>query len=168
MEGIVVPRVIHFEIHAENPGRAIAFYKKVLGWEFSKWPGPVDYWIITTGPDSQPGINGGLVPRRGVIDGTAVIAYVFPRDRVLEPTEIRGEKLTHVNFAFANVVGAIGITTLVLISGFLIMMLSHYRMMSEMGLMCGMIIAIALMCDFFLTPGLLMKFDRPASKLTGG
>jgi hypothetical protein len=35
----------------------------------------------------------------------AVIAYVFPRDRVLEPFEIRAEKLTHVNFAFANVVG---------------------------------------------------------------
>ncbi|HSD67882.1 MAG TPA: glycosyl hydrolase family 18 protein, partial [Vicinamibacteria bacterium] len=35
----------------------------------------------------------------------AVIAYVFPRDRVLEPHQIRAEKLTHVNFAFANVVG---------------------------------------------------------------
>ena len=35
----------------------------------------------------------------------AVIAYVFPRDRVLESSEIRGDKLTHVNFAFANVVG---------------------------------------------------------------
>jgi predicted RND superfamily exporter protein len=40
-------------------------------------------------------------------------------------------------------------------------------MMSEMGLMCAMIIATALMCDFFLTPALLMKFDRPAGKLTG-
>jgi GH18 family chitinase len=35
----------------------------------------------------------------------AVIAYVFPRDRVLDPTEIRAEKLTHVNFAFASVAG---------------------------------------------------------------
>ncbi len=35
----------------------------------------------------------------------AVIAYVFPRGLVLDPTEIRAEKLTHVNFAFANVVG---------------------------------------------------------------
>jgi chitinase len=34
-----------------------------------------------------------------------VVAYVFPRERVLEPHEIRAEKLTHVNFAFANVVG---------------------------------------------------------------
>jgi GH18 family chitinase len=35
----------------------------------------------------------------------AVIAYVFPRDRVLEPGAIAADKLTHVNFAFANVVG---------------------------------------------------------------
>ena len=31
----------------------------------------------------------------------AIIAYVFPRDRVLDPAEIAGEKLTHVNYAFA-------------------------------------------------------------------
>jgi predicted RND superfamily exporter protein len=72
-----------------------------------------------------------------------------------------------VRYAFTNAVGAIGVTTLVLISGFLIMTLSHYRIMSEMGLMCGMIIAVAAMCDFFLTPALLMKFDRPKSTLTG-
>jgi GH18 family chitinase len=35
----------------------------------------------------------------------AVVAYVFPRGRVLEPHAIRAEELTHVNFAFANVVG---------------------------------------------------------------
>jgi GH18 family chitinase len=35
----------------------------------------------------------------------AVIAYVFARGRVLEPHTIRAEELTHVNFAFANVVG---------------------------------------------------------------
>jgi hypothetical protein len=70
-----------------------------------------------------------------------------------------------VRYAFNSAVGAIGVTTLVLISGFLVLMLSHYRMMSEMGLMCGMIIALALMSDFFLTPGLLMKFDRPPAKL---
>ena len=35
----------------------------------------------------------------------AVIGYVFPRDRVLEGHEIRADELTHVNFAFANVVG---------------------------------------------------------------
>jgi predicted enzyme related to lactoylglutathione lyase len=69
-------RVIHFEIHAENPERAITFYQALLGWTFSKWDGPMPYWIVITGPDSQPGINGGLIQRRGPIDGQAVIAYV--------------------------------------------------------------------------------------------
>jgi len=73
-----------------------------------------------------------------------------------------------VRYAFGTVVAAISVTTLVLISGFLVLMLSHYRMMSEMGLMCGMIIGLALISDFFLTPALLMKFDRPTGKLTGG
>jgi hypothetical protein len=66
-----------------------------------------------------------------------------------------------VRYAFETVVAAIGVTTLVLIAGFLVLMLSHYRMSSEMGLMCAMVIGLALMCDFFLTPALLMKFDRP-------
>jgi len=71
-----MPRVVHFEIHAENPSRAINFYQNVFGWEFTKWDGPMPYWMIKTGPDNEPGINGGLLPRQGKIDGTAVIAYV--------------------------------------------------------------------------------------------
>jgi predicted enzyme related to lactoylglutathione lyase len=75
-----MPRVVHFEIHADKPERAVKFYQELFGWEFTKWGGPTDYWLIKTGPDSQPGINGGLVQRRGVIDGTAVIAYVCTTD----------------------------------------------------------------------------------------
>jgi predicted enzyme related to lactoylglutathione lyase len=57
-------RPIHFEIPAENPQRAIAFYSNVFGWKFSKWDGPMDYWVISTGQASEPGIDGGLLPRR--------------------------------------------------------------------------------------------------------
>ena len=75
-----MPRVVHFEIHAEEPERAVAFYQQVFGWEISKWAGPHEYWLIKTGPDGQLGINGGLMRRRGSIDGTAVIAYVCTID----------------------------------------------------------------------------------------
>lgn len=75
-----MPRVIHFEIHAENPDRAIVFYQALFGWEFTKWDGPMPYWLIKTGSDTAPGINGGLLPRRGEIDGQAVIAYVCTID----------------------------------------------------------------------------------------
>ena len=71
-------RVVHFEIHADEPERAIRFYEELLGWNFSKWDGPMDYWTIVTGEDESPGINGGLMERRGPRpeDGQAVNSYV--------------------------------------------------------------------------------------------
>ena len=72
-------RVVHFEIHAENPSQGIQFYEAVLGWEFHQWADQ-PYWLITTGPADQPGINGALLPRQGLIDGQAVIAYVCTVD----------------------------------------------------------------------------------------
>ena len=73
-----MPRVSHFEIHADNPDRAIQFYAGLFGWQFQKWDGPMPYWLITTGPDSEPGINGGLMKRMGPgpADMQAVNAYV--------------------------------------------------------------------------------------------
>lgn len=75
-----MPRVVHFEIHAADPDRAVNFYQTLFGWTFQKWEGPMDYWLVTTGPNDQPGINGGLVRRQGEIDGQAVIAYVCTVD----------------------------------------------------------------------------------------
>jgi len=59
-----MPRIIHFELPADDPERAAEFYKNVFGWQFQKWEGPQEYWLITTGPKDQPGINGGLMRRQ--------------------------------------------------------------------------------------------------------
>jgi uncharacterized protein len=75
-----MPRVIHFEIHVDDPDRAIRFYQNLFDWQISKWPGPMDYWLISTGANAQPGINGGMIRRQGAIDGQAVIAYVCTVD----------------------------------------------------------------------------------------
>ena len=32
-------RVIHFELPADDPERAIAFYEQAFGWNFEKWTG---------------------------------------------------------------------------------------------------------------------------------
>lgn len=58
-----MPRVIHFEISADDPERAVKFYDEVFGWKTQKWDGPQSYWLLTTGEDGQPGINGGLMRR---------------------------------------------------------------------------------------------------------
>ncbi|HET8922828.1 MAG TPA: VOC family protein [Candidatus Acidoferrum sp.] len=63
-------RVIHFEIPASDPERASKFYQKVFGWKFDKWAGPMEYWMVTTGPEGKPGINGGMLRKPGPVSVT--------------------------------------------------------------------------------------------------
>jgi hypothetical protein len=60
---INMPKVIWFEIPVDDPERAIKFYEDVFGWKIEKWDGPFDYWLITTGPDDEPGINGAIMTK---------------------------------------------------------------------------------------------------------
>jgi len=60
-----MPRVIHFELNADDPERAAAFYRQVFAWQIDKWEGPAEYWLITTGPESEPGIGGAITRRSG-------------------------------------------------------------------------------------------------------
>jgi predicted enzyme related to lactoylglutathione lyase len=78
-----MPRVVHFEISADDPQRAIQFYENAFGWKIEKWSGPTDYWLVMTGPQDEPGIDGGLTKRNSpeervtnTIDVDSVEAYV--------------------------------------------------------------------------------------------
>jgi predicted enzyme related to lactoylglutathione lyase len=60
-----MPKVIHFEIPAENTKRARGFYEKAFGWKFNQYGGEeMDYWLAATGEDKEPGINGAIL-RKG-------------------------------------------------------------------------------------------------------
>lgn len=58
-------RVVHFEIQVDDVERAKTFYAAVFEWTFQDWSttAGATYWGVVTGPDDQPGINGGLLPR---------------------------------------------------------------------------------------------------------
>jgi len=66
-------RVIHFEVPVRDPDRAAAFYQEVFGWTFDKWSGPMEYWMVTTGPGTAPGINGGMLKRGNVTATTNTV-----------------------------------------------------------------------------------------------
>lgn len=85
-------RVIHFEIPATDTERAAAFYKKNLGWKFEKWPGPTEYWLVTTGAEGTPGINGGLV-KKGNVSTTTNTIGVDSVDNALAVVTGAGGKL---------------------------------------------------------------------------
>ena len=82
-------RVVHFEIQAEDPERAAAFYRHVFGWEINEWvvpgverPPESRYWMVMTGSAPEPGIDGGILVRPGAPPtlGQAVNAFVCTVD----------------------------------------------------------------------------------------
>lgn len=82
-----MPRVIHFEIPADDPERAADFYRKVFGWKIEKWEGPAPYWLVSTGEKAQRGIDGGITSRSNLRSVTNTIDVPSVDDfvkRVLE------------------------------------------------------------------------------------
>jgi uncharacterized protein len=71
-----MPKIIHFEISADDPKRASAFYKNVFGWHINKWQGPVDYWLISTDDREGISINGAI--RQRMRDETTVNTIDVP------------------------------------------------------------------------------------------
>ena len=57
-----MPKITHFELPVEDVERSIKFYSAAFGWKFQKW-GEENYWMISTGSDDEPGINGGLMKK---------------------------------------------------------------------------------------------------------
>ena len=98
-----MPRVVHFEIDAKKPARAITFYEKVFGWKIEKWKGPVDYWLIVTGKEKQPGIDGGLSLGAEAEPSTVNTIDVPSVDKYVKKIEENGGKIIRAKMAVPGV-----------------------------------------------------------------
>jgi len=63
-----MPKIVHFEINADDIPRAKAFYEKVFKWKIQSWEGNPAYHVIEAGEESEAGINGGLQKREDSAD----------------------------------------------------------------------------------------------------
>lgn len=61
--------VVHFAILATDVETAHKFYERVFSWQFEV-AGPPDFYLIVTGPDTDPGIKNGLIAKRSPPAGT--------------------------------------------------------------------------------------------------
>jgi uncharacterized protein len=92
-------RVIHFDIYADDPARASKFYEQAFGWKFEKWEGEgMKYWLIMTGSEGEPGIDGGMAMREGEMKKAAslwsITIGVENIDEALEKVEKFGGEVT--------------------------------------------------------------------------
>ncbi len=57
-----MPKIVHFDVPAEDIQRAKKFYENLFGWKFQLMPGEEEYYGITT---EEGALQGGLGQRRG-------------------------------------------------------------------------------------------------------
>jgi hypothetical protein len=98
-----MPRPVHFDIAADDPDRAMKFYKAVFGWKFNKWDGPLDYWLVTTGEKDEPGINGGISRRNKQMPGVMNTIGVQSVDRYMKKIETKGGKILMPKMAIPGI-----------------------------------------------------------------
>jgi predicted enzyme related to lactoylglutathione lyase len=101
-------RVTHFEIYTNDPEGVQPFYQNVFGWKFQKFEGgPVEYWLVTTGDDKEPGINGGLTrPREGQSPGTINTIAVGSVDQTIKKIEQVADKFACRRWRFQKSAGS--------------------------------------------------------------
>jgi predicted enzyme related to lactoylglutathione lyase len=88
-----MPKLIHFEINADDTARAVKFYKNVFDWKIEKSEMPMEYWEITAGPEDEPGINGGLQQREDPSDTISTYIAVSSVEETITKIEKNGGKI---------------------------------------------------------------------------
>ena len=99
-----MPKVIHFEIPAENTKRAIRFYEKALGWKFNQYGGKeMDYWLVTAGEDKEVGINGAILKKGESHPATVNTVSVTSFEDTVKRIKAAGGKVLGPKTAVPNV-----------------------------------------------------------------
>lgn len=85
-----MPGIIHFELCADHPERAVKFYEEVFGWKISNWGGNMDYWLVSTHEENTPGINGAIKLREKPEESTINTMDVSSIDEFVEKVKNAG------------------------------------------------------------------------------
>jgi uncharacterized protein len=89
-----MPKIMHFEIAADDPKRAMAFYEKVFGWNYQKYgDSTMDYWLVTAGEKDEPGINGAIQARTQLPQSVISTIMVSSIDDTIDKIQENGGKI---------------------------------------------------------------------------
>jgi len=98
-----MPRVVHFELNVKDVNKTINFYEKVFGWKIEKWQGPIDYWLIMTGGENEPGIDGGLGAEEEGFPKVVNTIDVDDVDEIIEKIKDNGGEIVRPKHAVPGV-----------------------------------------------------------------
>lgn len=97
----------HFSINADDVPRARIFYERAFGWRFEPW-GPPNFYLIKTGAEDDPGLEGSLQGRREIVSGKPMFGFectlgVDSIDDTVAAIEANGGKIVMPKFYIPTV-----------------------------------------------------------------
>lgn len=97
----------------------------------------------------------GMITLGIAVDDTVhfLVKYLMARKSGLD-------KDASINQTFHQVGGPLFFTSIILVAGFGVLMLSEFALNSDLGMFCSAVIALALYADFIVLPAFLLKFDH--------
>lgn len=97
-----MPRVVHFEMPADDLQRASRFYQDVFGWQMQPWGAEGEYILVSTGKEG-PGIDGGITQRIPDRSGTINTIDVSSVDEYVEKIVAHGGTVVAPKMAIPQV-----------------------------------------------------------------
>jgi uncharacterized protein len=88
----------YFDLTVHDLGRARQFFQEIFNWRFERFPMPCEYYRIQAGPESEPGIDGGIgtvkdAPIAGGVPVTQVTVPVPNLDQTVAKVEAAGGRV---------------------------------------------------------------------------
>ena len=95
-----MPTIVHFDIAADDPGRAKKFYEEIFEWDIEKPPGPMEYYMVETKElNGEKGVGGGLGKRAGPNQKITIYIGVDSVDKYAAKVEASGGKVIQPKMA---------------------------------------------------------------------
>ena len=98
-----MPRISYLDFSADEPDRAVNFYRKVFDWQINKWDGPREFWEIKTGESDEPGIDGGLSKRERIGEWITPFINIKSIDQYISKIESNGGKIIQPKTAIPTI-----------------------------------------------------------------
>ena len=102
-KGDEMAKLRHVAINCENLDESAKFYADAFGWQVTRWGGPTDYWLVTTGEAPEVGIDGGIGRRQGPEDQVTNTIDVADLDAAVAAVEAAGGRITNPRHAVAGI-----------------------------------------------------------------
>jgi len=99
-----MPTIVHFEIPTDDIERSKKFYSDLFGWKVEKYPGSMEYWMITTTtPSGEKGVDGGMMKRQSPQQPITIYIDVPSIDEYAAKVEKLGGKVVVSKMAVSKV-----------------------------------------------------------------